>query len=221
MRADLLIRLLNASSNIACLETDANGDLTYVNPAFAAHVGRDTAELQGQPVFEVLAAADATLVRGWLSDSVPADPVELNFTSPEGSPFTLRCVVERSAEHMRIVGEPNSVGDRAAAAEIMRVNNEFATMVRELARRERELERTRGELETALTELQTSYWHLQKIQEVLPVCMECGRVKTGDAGWEPVLEYLKANRIFMSHGYCPACTDEVMARYGLDDEASQ
>lgn len=220
MPADLLIRLLDSSSNIACLETDASGALTYVNSAFAAHVERNADELVGRAVFDLLSAADAGTVRDWLSDAVPAEAVDLNFTLPDDTPFTLRCVAERNADGMRIAGEPNAA-DRAATAEVMRVNNEFATMVRELARRERELERIRGELETALNDLQTSYWHLQKIQEVMPVCMECGRVKAGDGGWETVIDYLKANQIFMSHGYCPACAEQAMRRFGLDDEDSE
>jgi hypothetical protein len=35
--------------------------------------------------------------------------------------------------------------------------------------------------------------------------MYCGRVKTGTAHWEDVVEYLKQNSLFLSHGCCPDC----------------
>jgi response regulator RpfG family c-di-GMP phosphodiesterase len=56
--------------------------------------------------------------------------------------------------------------------------------------------------------LDNSYWHLRKIQEVLPICMECGKVKTSDSSWEDVVNYLKKNTNFLSHGYCPECYEK-------------
>lgn len=76
-----------------------------------------------------------------------------------------------------------------------------------------ELETTKAKLEETLADLNSSYWHLKKIQEVLPVCLECGAVRTGRGSWEPVLEYLKQNSLLLSHGYCPACMPKVMGRW--------
>jgi cysteine sulfinate desulfinase/cysteine desulfurase-like protein len=119
------------------------------------------------------------------------------------------------------VGEPDVGGDRGVVEELVQLNNELATMARERARRERELERTRQRLQAALEELETSYWHLKKIQEFLPLCMGCGRIKTAEAEWQSVAEYLKDNEIFLSHGYCPPCSAAVLQEYGLDDEEPQ
>jgi tetratricopeptide (TPR) repeat protein len=85
----------------------------------------------------------------------------------------------------------------------------------ELARSYEELHELKEKLEFALEELQTSYWHIRKIQEVLPVCVRCGMVKTGDAEWQDVIDYLKQNTLFLSHGYCPACSEKVEADYDL------
>jgi response regulator RpfG family c-di-GMP phosphodiesterase len=58
-------------------------------------------------------------------------------------------------------------------------------------------------------QLQNSFWHLRKIQEVLPICMGCGKVKTDEASWEDVVDYLKSNALFLSHGYCPECAEKM------------
>lgn len=67
-------------------------------------------------------------------------------------------------------------------------------------------------LKAAYEQLDKSFWHLKKIQEVLPICMECGKVKTSDSTWEDVVDFLKKNSLFLSHGYCPECADKLMSQ---------
>lgn len=78
-----------------------------------------------------------------------------------------------------------------------------------LRQRERDLRAENEALRVAYEQLDKSYWHLEKIQEVLPICMGCGNVKSEALRWEPVLDYLKANSTFLSHGYCPDCVAKV------------
>lgn len=68
-------------------------------------------------------------------------------------------------------------------------------------------------LKTAYEQLNTSFWHLRKIQEILPICMACGKVKTIDSDWEDVVSFLKKNSMFLSHGYCPECADKMMRQF--------
>ena len=91
------------------------------------------------------------------------------------------------------------------------LNNRLAVEVRESARKGKELERVNVKLQQALDELDNMYWHLRKIQEVLPICLQCGKVKTGDGSWQTLMDYLKANSHFLSHGYCPDCYAQVIA----------
>lgn len=65
-------------------------------------------------------------------------------------------------------------------------------------------------LKTAYDQLNKSFWHLRKIQELLPICMACGKVKTTDSVWEDVVSFLEKNSMFLSHGYCPECADNMM-----------
>lgn len=68
-------------------------------------------------------------------------------------------------------------------------------------------------LKTAYEQLDRSFWHLRKIQEVLPICMECGKVKSSDSSWEDVVSFLKNNTMFLSHGYCPDCEKKLLEKY--------
>lgn len=72
-------------------------------------------------------------------------------------------------------------------------------------------------LKAAYEQLDKSFWHLKKIQEVLPICMECGKVKTADSSWEDVVGFLKKHSLFLSHGYCPECADKVMRQFTKTD----
>jgi DNA-binding NtrC family response regulator len=73
-------------------------------------------------------------------------------------------------------------------------------------------------MQDAYEQLQNSFWHLRKIQEVLPICMSCGKVKTNDSSWEDVVQYLKKNALFLSHGYCPECAEKVKEMWSVTED---
>jgi hypothetical protein len=87
------------------------------------------------------------------------------------------------------------------------------TLAYQTIHEKRLVEQTNRELQKALDDLNASYWHLKKIQEVLPICMNCGKVKSGDADWENVVDYLKRNSLFLSHGFCPDCFEVLRAQF--------
>jgi hypothetical protein len=214
---DFLRRLLRASAVTHYVELSRDGTVTDVNAAFVGHMQTSRDELVGLPLRGFLTEAAVERFGSWLrDDQPPQDPVRVDFASISGAPFTLNCLLARQGDHLMVVGEPDSTGDARAAAELMRMNNELATMARERARLERLLEKTRRDLEHALEELQTSYWHLQKVQEVLPICMGCGKIKGDEVNWQTLADYLKDNEIFLSHGYCPSCAAGFLAEHGLD-----
>ncbi len=70
-----------------------------------------------------------------------------------------------------------------------------------------------GLLGQSLAQIKQTFLHLQRIQEVVPVCVTCGKIKTGDASWEPVLQYLKNHASFLSHGYCPSCMEQARLQW--------
>jgi PAS domain-containing protein len=216
----LIERLARGFSSIAYLEIGADGAVLHANETFCRRVGVAREEVEEREVATLLTAPDARTVLAWAAGAAPpADAVLLNFVGPEDAPFTLRCVVGRRGDRLVVVGEPDWEGEHAAAEKLLRLNNAFATMARELARKTRELERARAELATTLAELKASHWHLQKIQEVLPVCMACGKVKGVAARWESVAEYLRSNEILVSHGFCPECHAAAMRAWRTEADA--
>src|SRR5581483_247674 len=110
-----------------------------------------------------------------------------------------------------LVGCAREPGTETYLETLEDLNNRLAVETRENARKAKELERVNRKLKGALEELETMYWHLRKIQEVLPICLECGKVKTDGGNWQTLVEYLKANSQFLSHGYCPECFERKLA----------
>ena len=138
----------------------------------------------------------------------------LNFACGTRSPFTLRCRMDVQPRYAVLLAEEADRAEDQLRDELMRTNNELATLARERERQRQELEKARDELTavnaevaTALEALETSHWHIRRIEELLPTCLDCGKVKTEDGTWRGVQQFLMANatRPFLSHGYCPVC----------------
>ena len=213
--APLLAGFLARSRSVCFLAAASDGRLTECNDAFATLAATATEALLGTPIWALLTADDAVRLRDLVAaGGSAAGQLRLNFVDAEQSPFTLDCEVDVRPDGIVLVGEAAGRATDRANVELLGLNNELAALSREHARRGRELEAARAELERSLADLESSHWHLRKIQEVLPICMECGKVKTG-AAWEDVVHYLRANALFLSHGYCPDCIGGVMERFGL------
>jgi response regulator RpfG family c-di-GMP phosphodiesterase len=71
-------------------------------------------------------------------------------------------------------------------------------------------------LERSLERLRAASAVLQQIGAVLPICMECGKVKNPSAEWQDIARFLQESVIPLSHGYCPSCAVMVRERLGLD-----
>jgi hypothetical protein len=82
----------------------------------------------------------------------------------------------------------------------------------------RELEAATTQLASVLQELRESHWLLRKAAEVLPTCMYCHRVRGDENQWQSAMEFLRKNSTFLSHGCCPACYDQAMQDFGVDDD---
>jgi response regulator RpfG family c-di-GMP phosphodiesterase len=122
-------------------------------------------------------------------------------------PEMLKPIAERHRllkENQRLIGELATL-------------NEFATgstaKIENLQGKQSTIQRENKTLKAAYDKLDKSFWHLRKIQEVLPICLACGKVKTTDSSWEDVVSFLQKNSMFLSHGYCPECAEKVIDAY--------
>lgn len=75
--------------------------------------------------------------------------------------------------------------------------------------------RLQNELTDKLEQLQQSRRRVQALEELLPICAYCKRIRTDDAQdvWEEVENYIheQAGTVF-THGICPSCLEEMTQR---------
>jgi K+-sensing histidine kinase KdpD len=57
-----------------------------------------------------------------------------------------------------------------------------------------------------IAELRSANARIQTLSDLLPICPHCKRVRTTDAGWKPLQQYLdEAPNLRMTHALCPDC----------------
>ena len=202
-----LPRFLARSRSIHWLRASFDGRIVAANPAFEKLLQEPSGALSGQFLWDILTQEDAASTQAILRSQglCSAGPALLNFVDRDHSVFTLECQLKVHGEGFVLIGESVREDDQALQKELLELNNRWALLVRENEKNVKALRKATEDLEKALADLNESHWHLRKIQETLPICMHCGKVKTGDARWQGVVEYLKANSLFLSHGCCPDC----------------
>ncbi len=211
---------VETSESTLFIVADLDGGVRFANRGACDFLGIDADLIADRSLWDLIVDADIDRLRPMISEGV--DGVEarsINFTCSNGSCETFNCQLWTPDGHIAIIGERSDSESLTLRQRLLETHNELIVNSRELARRSRELEHARRKLQSAFDELETSYWHLKKIQEVLPICMDCGKVKASEAGWEDVVDYLQENALFLSHGYCPDFAQKMMAEYGLEDEA--
>jgi heme-degrading monooxygenase HmoA len=202
-----LPQFLARSSSLHWLKTSLDGRIIDANPAFELLLHEPAGALAGQLLWQRLTKPDAEAVEAILKSADPDSgvPLLLNFVDRDHGVHTLKCHLEVHGRDFVVVGEPAAEHEQALANELLVLNNRWALLVRENEKNVKALRQANEKLEKALSDLNESHWHLRKIQETLPICMYCGKVRTGEAHWEGVVEYLKKNSLFLSHGCCPNC----------------
>ena len=201
--------LAKAAGTVHCIVAALDGTIHSCNRSAAEQMGVPADELFGTPIWNRLTGADAERLRLRVQSGKPGsdDGLLLNFVDARQFPYTLECSVDVQPNGFTILGDPPREHEDSLQEQLILMNNQLAVLSREHERKSKALAQTKSKLEDTLRDLQSSYWHLKKIQEVLPVCMGCGRVRTADAGWGEVIEYLRKNALFLSHTYCPPCLE--------------
>lgn len=207
---NVLTAFFARADSVHVVMLDRRGNIRWCNEALPRMLAVPRQNLLGHPLADFLVEQDRPSLQSRMEESRRfEDPLRLNLVPQNQKPYSLDCHVDRQGDKILIVGEI-ATEDRLHG-ELMDQNAELATLVRENARQRRELARANEALQVALDDLNTSYWHLEKIQELLPICMSCHEVKTAEGEWTSVVEYLQKHSLFLSHGYCPECAAKVRA----------
>lgn len=202
--AGLLAAFLADSATTCCLVVSTEGIVLYCNGALGGLLEQPAAGVIGQPVERVLGEAGAAHVVAQSAARLGAASraALLTCRRRSGTTFSLRCHIDVRGNEVVIVGEPVGAADTDMQHLLFDLNNQLAVTAREHARQKRELEQ--------------SHWRLKKIGELLPMCVQCGRVESGAAVWEDVKTFFQHHSEFLSHGCCPDCAARLSASWGLE-----
>jgi len=212
--APFISRYLSSSKTVHFLAATLDGTLLAFSQAVVSGLKVPPSELMGNSLWGWLTESDATCLREKINGGNRSQQIFLiNFSDSENHPYTLEVALDIHPDGFVLIGEPPLRQTQALQDELFKLNNELAVLTRENARQNKSLMKAQSELEKAHEELKNSHWHLKKIQEVLPICMMCQKVKTGEGQWDELIRYFKDNSDFLSHSYCPACADKVMAQF--------
>ncbi len=75
-----------------------------------------------------------------------------------------------------------------------------------------------NEKEKLIEKLQKSLDEINKLQDLLPICTNCKKIRKGDGYWESVDKYLAQHSdMKFSHGLCPDCMVKLYPDYSEDD----
>jgi signal transduction histidine kinase/CheY-like chemotaxis protein/HPt (histidine-containing phosphotransfer) domain-containing protein len=139
---------LNRNTQAYLISADSDGRIAGCNDAMANLLGLSRDEDKVESIWDKLTAADgARLTERLGQPQISAEPLLLNFVSPDHTPTTLDCgLALMPGGHFAIVGTRarSSVGDAELAW--IQLNNDFATLSRENARKGKQLELKNSEL---------------------------------------------------------------------------
>lgn len=211
----LLAEYLAESTTVIFLSASRDGRLEQCNRQLSAVLKRPQDEMLGASLWDLLTDSDVLRLRTAVEGAEPGKRTacRLNFVAIDYQPVTFECRLECLPDKLVLIGEPNARDAHVAQEQLLQINNQATVLIRDLSRQMRAFDKAKCVVEEMLEELRTSYWHLRKLQEVLPVCMNCGKIKSSETNWEQIVHYLKQNNVLLSHSYCPACAPSALSQW--------
>ena len=203
----LLARYVCESRTIHYVVASTDGTIRRFNQAVATHLKVPAPQLQGLKLWSYLSEDDAGRLRRQVQSGVRGlqEKLLINFVDAEHFPYSLECRLDVQPNYFTLIGEFPEKEESVLREHLLQITNQLAAQTRENALKSKALEKSKADLEKALNELNTSYWHMRKISEFLPICMQCHRVRTAEAHWENVADYLNKHSLFLTHSLCPPC----------------
>ncbi len=137
--ASLLAHYLADSQAVHLIVAEVDGTIRACSAAVEAHLKIPAAQLRGQRLWGWLTAADGITLRQRLEqgERTPKERVLLNFVNADQSPYTLECHLDVWPDGCVLIGELPRKQDESFQSELLRLNNELATLTRETARKSR------------------------------------------------------------------------------------
>jgi heme-degrading monooxygenase HmoA len=182
---------------------EMDGRIRSCSPSFLNVTKLSESEIRGRNIADFLVASDALLLAESLKMCDDTRDFILNFVDSELCPISARARMSVENTGIRLIAERNTLEEDNLGRQLIDLNNGWTQLSRELQQKNHQLAESRDQLAKAIEERDKSYWFIRKINEVLPFCMGCHKVKTTSSTWQDVEEFLKHHTDFLSHGYCP------------------
>jgi len=209
----LLNHFLTHSQQIYYFRLDQEGRVQSCSPAVSTGLGVSAESMIGRNICDFLAVNDAISFPERLKSGGNDQEFMLNIVSSDLSPFTVRTRLFVRKSSSVLIAERDIGEETIVSRAIVDLNNELIRLTRENQQKNLDLTKAKDALTLALAERDKSYWYIKKIQEVLPICVNCQKVKSSDTSWENLKDFVLNNTDFLSHSYCPEC----MAKYKKGD----
>jgi len=213
--APILSTFISESRDLHFIVADLNGTVMTCNPAVVTNLKVEIEKVLGHNLGQFLTEQGSTLLQREIENAKRGTGGDfvLNFIDAQSHPYTVQCSIHLRPDHFVLIGAPPVAEEQALRDELLAINNQLAVLARENAQKSKTLVKANADLEQAFDDLRASHWQLRKIQELLPICMICQKVKTGDGQWGELIDFFKANSDFLSHGYCPDCGAKAIAEF--------
>lgn len=213
---------MSAALPCAVLRLQANGAIVAADAELARMLGAVEPPRPGASFGDVLTAGSRVL---WESQVLPAfavreriEEIYLRLRGANGEvPVLVNARIDRSMGSVEITAVLVRMQRRERwEHEIGEAKRRAVELAATLRAKTEELEAAKRELEESIAETSATYWMLERVADVLPLCMDCGQVREGRE-WGSIVDFLKRNARFLSHGYCPDCAQRFLEREGLAD----
>jgi hypothetical protein len=209
---ELFDEYLKRSSVLHFIAAELNGTITAMTPNVAERMKVANDALLGKSLWDCLVATDARLLRETLNSIERSELLEvmLNFVDREGSPYTLKCLVSNGSDGFVLIGEEYVKAEEHLQRSLLELNAQLAIAVRDHFYQNRVLGHAIEQLELALDHVNKVFSGLKSVQEPLPVCMDCGKLRVADDWVE--IPIPSGFPHLLTHGYCPHCLEVAQER---------
>ena len=200
---------LSGSPHVYQIHLDQSATIRSCSPALCAAMGLVSQSVVGNDISDFLVESDVLPFRERLKSGASKEEFILNFAPSNLTPISVRARLFADQRGTILVAEKDTAEETDINTKFVDLNNELALLTRDIQQKNRDLKKARDTLAKALEERDKSFWYIRKLQEVLPFCMGCKKVKSADeSSWESLEKFLIANTEFLSHGYCPECLEK-------------